>query len=80
MLPLIFTLCAWIILHYRAFPAIIVKAASGALLVDILGLIITAWKILLTRRTADKLRPVTGAAVDGGGKASVTNRTVAADQ
>jgi hypothetical protein len=59
MFPSIFAFCAWIIGNSSQFDPKIVLAASGALFVDILGVVVAAWKILLSPQTQGQLKPVT---------------------
>lgn len=59
MFPTIFVFCAWILRNSSLFDRTVVIAASSALFVDILGMVIAAWKILLNPQTQGQLKPVT---------------------
>lgn len=58
-LPLVAILCAWIILHPDLYNGPTVVAATSALLVDVLGLLIATWKLVLNPGSSPKLAPVT---------------------
>jgi hypothetical protein len=49
----------YILLNNDKFPSEVVISAGGALFVDILGLIISVWKIVLNPNSITKLEPVT---------------------
>ena len=59
MFPAIFAFCVWIIRNASQFDPKIVVAASGALFVDILGMVTAAWKILLNPQSQGQLKPIT---------------------
>lgn len=40
-------LCGWMILHHKDFSAASVTAATSALLVDTLGVILSVWKVVI---------------------------------
>lgn len=49
----------YILLNHPTFPSSVVTSAGVALFVDILGLIISVWKIVLNPKSVAKLEPVT---------------------
>lgn len=49
----------YILLNNKDFSTSVVKSAGVALFVDILGLIISVWKIVLNPNSVTKLEPVT---------------------
>lgn len=49
----------YILLNNKDFSASVVNSAGVALFVDILGLIISVWKIVLNPNSVTKLEPVT---------------------
>jgi hypothetical protein len=58
LLPGIGVTSGWIIFHYAQFAASTVTVATGALLVDTLGLVLSVWRIVLGRGP-ESLGPVT---------------------
>lgn len=58
MLPTIAVVCSTIILT-ETYSAAVVTAASGALFVDILGIVATTWKLVLQQGGNRDLSPVT---------------------
>lgn len=49
----------YILMNNTEFPASVVTSAGVALFVDVLGLIISVWKIVLNPKSVTKLEPVT---------------------
>lgn len=59
MLPMVAVVCSAIILS-DSFSSVVVTAASGALFVDVLGIVGTTWKLVLQQPDGTKaLAPVT---------------------
>lgn len=59
LLPTIGILSAYILINYSQFPQTIRTGAAGALFVDVLGLVISVWKVVLNPGSVTKLEPVT---------------------
>jgi hypothetical protein len=59
LLPGIAVTCGWIIFNYKHFASATVTVATSALLVDILGVVLSLWKIILGPGPRT-LEPVTG--------------------
>jgi len=59
MLAAILIVAAYILLNNNKFPTTVVASAGVALFVDIIGLIISVWKIVLNPNSITKLEPVT---------------------
>lgn len=59
MLPAVALCCSYIIAYNNQFNSATVTAASAALFVDVLGLIVSVWKIFLNPASNLKLEPVT---------------------
>jgi len=51
--------CFLIITHDPAFPSAVVLGATGALFSDVLGLLVTVWKVVLNPGTLTRLAPET---------------------
>lgn len=58
LLPLIMLVTSYIILHHELFPAAVVTSSAAALLVDVLGLLISIWKLVLNPTSMSKAEPV----------------------
>jgi len=52
-------ICGFILFNSAAFPDFTVKAAGAALFLDVLGLLISVWKIVLKPDFLTKLRSET---------------------
>ena len=59
LLASVLIIATYILLSNNKFPASVVTSAGVALFVDILGLIISVWKIVLNPNSVTKLEPVT---------------------
>ena len=59
MLPAILLVSTLIVFKHKQFPGDVISFAAGALFVDLLGLIICVWKIVLNPGLMSKLAPVT---------------------
>jgi len=59
LLAAVLVISFYILLNNDKFPLEVVISAGGALFVDILGLIISVWKIVLNPNSITKLEPVT---------------------
>jgi putative flippase GtrA len=59
LLAAVLVISFYILLNNDKFPSEVVISAGGALFVDILGLIISVWKIVLNPNSITKLEPVT---------------------
>jgi hypothetical protein len=64
-------LSAYVMLKAKEFPAAVVTSAGAALFVDVLGLLISVWKIALNPGFATKLTPVTQVGRTSGSKGQV---------
>ena len=51
--------CILIITHEPEFPSGVVLGATGALFGDVLGLLVTVWKVVLSPTSLTRLAPVT---------------------
>lgn len=58
MLPVIALACAYVLINHDAFPPAVVGSAGGALLVDVLGLLVAVWKVVLNPGSVTRLEPV----------------------
>lgn len=59
LLPLIAILTSYIILNPTLYSGTTVAAAATALLADVLGLLISIWKVVLNKDSIRRLDPVT---------------------
>ena len=59
LLAAVLVIATYILLNNDKFPTSVVTSAGVALFVDILGLIISVWKIVLNPNSITKLEPVT---------------------
>ena len=59
LLPAIIVISSYVLARSGQFSAAVVASASGALFVDVVGLIVAVWKIVLNPTSATKLEPVT---------------------
>jgi hypothetical protein len=59
LLAVILIISSTIIFNYKNFPTSVVTSCGIALFVDILGLIITVWKVVLNPNFTTKLVPIT---------------------
>jgi hypothetical protein len=58
MLPIIAVACAYVLFNHPQFPQSVVASAGAALLVDVLGLLIAVWKVVLNPGSVTRLDPV----------------------
>lgn len=59
LLPTIGILSAYILVNHSHFPQTVLTGAAGALFVDVLGLVISVWKVVLNPGSVTRLEPVT---------------------
>jgi len=59
MLPAIGAISALIVLRPEAYTAATVNIATGVLFTDVLGLLVSVWKVVLNPSSMPKLSPVT---------------------
>jgi hypothetical protein len=59
LLGVIMFVSSYILLNSSCFPGKVVTAASGALFIDVLGLLVGVWKIALNPNFVTKLQPTT---------------------
>jgi hypothetical protein len=52
-------ICSFVLLRPTESPNFVLESAGGALFVDVLGLLVSVWKIALKAELAGKLAPVT---------------------
>ena len=57
-LPLFLIVCSYVIYNNESFPDSVVTLAASALLVDILGLVISVWKLVLNPSSISKTEPI----------------------
>jgi hypothetical protein len=60
ILPGVGAICGWIIFNFADFTTTIVKLALGALAVDVVGVVVSVWRVVLAKST-QTLLPVTKA-------------------
>lgn len=53
----------YILFKNAEFPKEVVTSAGGALFVDVLGLLVGVWKIVLNPQTVTKLQPTTSSSI-----------------
>jgi len=68
LLTSIMVFSAWVLLRAKDFAPSVVASAGAALFGDVLGLLISVWKIALNPNFTTKLAPVTQAVKISGGK------------
>jgi hypothetical protein len=59
MLVMLAGLCAFVILNHKAYPASVIDWAAAVLAGDIVALLVTTWKLVLSPTSAMPLSPVT---------------------
>ena len=59
LLATVLVISTYILVNNTKFPVTVVASAGAAMFVDILGLIISVWKIVLNPNSITKLEPVT---------------------
>jgi hypothetical protein len=59
LLVAVIALSTYVLINNKMFPAFVISSASAALLVDILGLFVGVWRIVLKSRSTTELSPVT---------------------
>ena len=62
LLPSFFLLSSYIVINYDKYPGGVITAASGALFADVLGLILSVWKLVLNPDSLPKAKPLINAA------------------
>lgn len=60
LLPAVALVCGWIIVNHKDFAAATVTTATAALLVDIVGVLLSVWRVVMGTGPAS-LAPVTRA-------------------
>ena len=65
MLPVVALACAYVLLNHPQFPASVVTSAGAALLVDVLGLVVAVWKVVLNPGSVTRLDPVISTNTNG---------------
>ncbi|MFS2137777.1 hypothetical protein [Duganella sp. Dugasp56] len=63
LLGAIMIVSAYILFKNADFPKDVVTAAGAALFVDVLGLLIGVWKIVLSPQSTAKLRPISSSSI-----------------
>lgn len=59
LLPLFMCITAYIIFNSENFPPEVVNLSAAALLADVLGTILSVWKLVLSPDSISKVEPVT---------------------
>ena len=59
LLPAIAVACGIVVFGHQNFDTFVTRAASATLFVDVLGLLITVWKVVFRSSTVTKLEPIT---------------------
>lgn len=59
LLSVVIFIASYILFNSGSFSNTVVTAAGGALFVDVLGLLLSVWKIVLNPKSITKLSPVT---------------------
>lgn len=60
LIPTFMGICTWVIVNHTAFDGAVVTAAAAGLFADVLGMILSVWRIVLGQ-APDALAPVTHA-------------------
>jgi len=63
LLIAIMLVCSWIIFHHKQFSENVITLATFAMLIDILGAILSIWRVVIGKRDPEALTPVTEAAI-----------------
>jgi hypothetical protein len=58
-LVIVLAVCVYILMRTDVFPSSVVTAAGATLFGDVLGLVATIWKVVLSQGTVASLTPVT---------------------
>ena len=58
LLPAVVVICSYVLYMNDHFPATVLTAAGSALFVDVVGLMLAVWKIVLNPGSVTKLDPV----------------------
>ncbi|WP_286267026.1 hypothetical protein [Thalassotalea atypica] len=58
LLPTVAAICGYMILNPTEYSSTSITAASGALFVDVLGLLGAVWKVVLNPESVSKISPV----------------------
>lgn len=58
LLPLVMLITSYIVLHHENFPSAVVTSSAAALFVDVLGLLISIWKLVLNPSSVSKAEPL----------------------
>jgi hypothetical protein len=64
LLSAVIIVASYILFNNAYFPATVVVAAGAALFVDVVGLLVSVWKIVLNPNFAARLGPVTKVKLD----------------
>ncbi len=59
MLASILCIASYVLFNYDKYPSSVLTAASVAIFIDCLGLVVAVWKIVLNPQSITKLEPVT---------------------
>ena len=62
-LPAIVLGCCYVLYMHDTFPATVVGSARTVLVVDVVGLLVVVWKMVLNQRSFTQLEPVTSSDV-----------------
>lgn len=60
LLPTIFIVTTYIVFNDEQFPAAAVSAASGALFLDVLGIVVFVWRVVFSEPPPASLHPTIG--------------------
>lgn len=58
LLPSFFLLASYFIIEHEAYPVAVVNAASAALFVDVIGLVLAVWKLVMNPDSMPKATPL----------------------
>jgi hypothetical protein len=58
LLPAVVLICSYVLYMNELFPPAVLTTASSALFVDVVGLMLAVWKIVLNPGSITKLEPV----------------------
>ena len=65
LLPAIIIITTYILFNHTLFTSTIITAAGGALFVDVIGLIVAVWKVVLNVGSVTKLEPLINDGLNG---------------
>lgn len=60
-LPAITGFCMYVLFKSSEYPSYVVHMASGTLFIDVVGFLVSVWKVALNPGSVEKLKPVTEA-------------------